>query len=390
MTTDDLLQEGIAALKAGHKTVARNMLMQVVQQDERNEMAWLWLSGTVDTDEERRICLENVLSINPNNGLARRGLESLLASRDVQPLRPISPPTPSTAPATTPRERRTHPPAHAVTPDEIQRKKRKVPPKREKAAKQQRGLIIGIVAGVSAVACIVFIGIWWAINSRLLQLGPAAPVAADITQIPPTAIPSGESSEEVESEPTVAPTVEVRATDTPRPTVTSAPTKVSTATPVPRTGTPEPPSVGTRSLPVPFGEPFELVMGETKRFTLAFTEIYRGEEAWPRIEAANRFNDPPDEGMHYLLLYAEVNYLEGPDDEPLMLDRGDFKSVSRGHVLDRPSVVSPDPDFDISFFPGAIGGGWLTLLTFADDPDPLAVIGMAYDNTGGFYFAAHP
>jgi hypothetical protein len=77
MTTDDLLKQGIAALKAGHKTEARDLLMQAVEQDERNEMAWLWLSGAVDTDEDRRICLENVLTINPNSEIAQRGIELL-------------------------------------------------------------------------------------------------------------------------------------------------------------------------------------------------------------------------------------------------------------------------------------------------------------------------
>lgn len=51
--------------------------MEALKQDERNETAWLWLSGAVDNDEERAICLENVLTINPANERARRGLEEL-------------------------------------------------------------------------------------------------------------------------------------------------------------------------------------------------------------------------------------------------------------------------------------------------------------------------
>jgi hypothetical protein len=74
MTTDDLLQQGIAALKAGHKAEARNLLTQVVEQDQHNEMAWLWLSGAVEADDDKRTCLENVLAINPNNTAAKRGL----------------------------------------------------------------------------------------------------------------------------------------------------------------------------------------------------------------------------------------------------------------------------------------------------------------------------
>jgi hypothetical protein len=76
-TAHDLLQQGIESLNAGHRTEARNLLAQVVQQDQYNEMAWLWLSGAVDSDDQRRFCLEKVLRINPNNGIAQRGLEML-------------------------------------------------------------------------------------------------------------------------------------------------------------------------------------------------------------------------------------------------------------------------------------------------------------------------
>ncbi len=72
MTNNDLLQQGIIALKAGQKAKARSLLEKAVQQDERNEMAWLWLSGAVDTDEERRTCLGKVLAINPNNSAVLR------------------------------------------------------------------------------------------------------------------------------------------------------------------------------------------------------------------------------------------------------------------------------------------------------------------------------
>mgnify|MGYP001055394633 CR=1 FL=1 len=70
----DLLQEGVAAAQAGHRARARTLLTHVVEQDERIAVAWLWLSGVVDELEDREICLENVLSIDPDNVHARRGL----------------------------------------------------------------------------------------------------------------------------------------------------------------------------------------------------------------------------------------------------------------------------------------------------------------------------
>ena len=75
--THALLQQGIALAKAGRHEEARAMLLQVIDLDERNETAWLWISGVVDNDEDRGIALENVLQINPNNEWAKRGLAIL-------------------------------------------------------------------------------------------------------------------------------------------------------------------------------------------------------------------------------------------------------------------------------------------------------------------------
>jgi Flp pilus assembly protein TadD len=75
--TSDLLQQGITLARAGRREEARNILLQIVELDERNESAWLWLSGVVDSEEDRAIALENVLAINPNNEWAKRGLQML-------------------------------------------------------------------------------------------------------------------------------------------------------------------------------------------------------------------------------------------------------------------------------------------------------------------------
>lgn len=73
----ELLKQGIQAVKAGRTEEARQILMEVVERDERNEQGWLWLSGVVETLHDRRICLENALAINPDNAHARSGLQWL-------------------------------------------------------------------------------------------------------------------------------------------------------------------------------------------------------------------------------------------------------------------------------------------------------------------------
>jgi tetratricopeptide (TPR) repeat protein len=74
---EQLLQEGIAAAQVGQKEQARQMLLRVIAQDEKLEAAWLWLSGVVDDPEEKEICLENVLALNPGNTAAQDGLRRL-------------------------------------------------------------------------------------------------------------------------------------------------------------------------------------------------------------------------------------------------------------------------------------------------------------------------
>jgi tetratricopeptide (TPR) repeat protein len=72
--TQTLLEQGIGAALNGRRDDARAMLAQVVEADDRNEQAWLWLAGLVTDPEEMRTCLENVLHLNPENAKAREGL----------------------------------------------------------------------------------------------------------------------------------------------------------------------------------------------------------------------------------------------------------------------------------------------------------------------------
>jgi hypothetical protein len=92
------LRQGTAAAKAGDAERAYELLLKVVEVDEYNEQAWLWLSSVVESDADREVCLENVLAINPDNKLAKAGLEHL-SHRKAQPAPPLTsepqPPLPS-------------------------------------------------------------------------------------------------------------------------------------------------------------------------------------------------------------------------------------------------------------------------------------------------------
>ena len=74
-TAETLLAQGIAAMRAGERTRARQLLTAAVRANPRSAEAWLWLSGTLDDPAQQRECLERVLALDPHNVAARRGME---------------------------------------------------------------------------------------------------------------------------------------------------------------------------------------------------------------------------------------------------------------------------------------------------------------------------
>lgn len=72
MNANALLHQAIAAARDGRRDEARILLMRTLEAEPRNERAWLWLSGVVDDPYDVKICLENVLALNPSNARARR------------------------------------------------------------------------------------------------------------------------------------------------------------------------------------------------------------------------------------------------------------------------------------------------------------------------------
>lgn len=100
---NELLQQGIAAVKAGDQARARQLLAAALQRNPRSEQAWLWLGGVLTDSEQRRACLIKVLEINPSNANARSGLQWLdehAAPPHPQPItapKPVPIAAPSTA-----------------------------------------------------------------------------------------------------------------------------------------------------------------------------------------------------------------------------------------------------------------------------------------------------
>ena len=76
--TESILQLGIEAARAGDKAEARELFRLVTREDPRNAQGWLWLAGVAEDRGEKRAALEHVIDIDPNNELARKGLNALI------------------------------------------------------------------------------------------------------------------------------------------------------------------------------------------------------------------------------------------------------------------------------------------------------------------------
>jgi len=76
MSSFELLLDGMKYAKAGKKDQARELLIQFVNINDISD-GWLWLSEVVESNEERRYCLERILRSNPSNEIAHKGLSLL-------------------------------------------------------------------------------------------------------------------------------------------------------------------------------------------------------------------------------------------------------------------------------------------------------------------------
>lgn len=67
ISVEELVKQGVAAVQAGDKSRARELLTEALDRDPKNELAWIWIADLNPRDAARKYCLERVLEINPKN-----------------------------------------------------------------------------------------------------------------------------------------------------------------------------------------------------------------------------------------------------------------------------------------------------------------------------------
>jgi tetratricopeptide (TPR) repeat protein len=84
MREDTLLQQAMSAMRAGHELTARDIFLEVVEINPRNETAWMWLTGLLDDLDDCIYACQKVLEINPANINVNQYLSQLLTDKKKQ------------------------------------------------------------------------------------------------------------------------------------------------------------------------------------------------------------------------------------------------------------------------------------------------------------------
>jgi hypothetical protein len=77
----DLMQAGRVAYAAGKRRMAHDLWREAANIDPYNEQVWLALLDVIEADADKRVCLQNILAINPLNVQARRLLGQIDARK---------------------------------------------------------------------------------------------------------------------------------------------------------------------------------------------------------------------------------------------------------------------------------------------------------------------
>jgi|GEM_PF-249694 len=105
---EQLIQDGMIAVKNGNLSLARKLLNQAALINSADPRIWIWLSATTNDLQERKTYLERAIASDPSNATARRGLLIINGQLDKSQLMPegagYTPRSPEPAPPPAPYE----------------------------------------------------------------------------------------------------------------------------------------------------------------------------------------------------------------------------------------------------------------------------------------------
>jgi Tfp pilus assembly protein PilF len=73
-------KQAIKLIKEGREAAARQILVDILKKDPKDDQAWFLLATVAKTDEQRQRCLKEALLLNPRNETAWKAWENLQQS----------------------------------------------------------------------------------------------------------------------------------------------------------------------------------------------------------------------------------------------------------------------------------------------------------------------
>jgi len=99
----------------------------------------------------------------------------------------------------------------------------------------------------------------------------------------------------------------------------------------------------------------------TEQWEFTVLEVLRSDDAWDALYEASEYNDPPEEGMEYVLVRIAVRNISDEDEPKLCeYDMLDIVGDER-EVYDHPYLTVPDPELQAWLYPNGETEGWVVL-----------------------------
>ncbi len=122
----------------------------------------------------------------------------------------------------------------------------------------------------------------------------------------------------------------------------------------------KPNDLGTeRSNPAPINE--KVI---TEDWEVTVLEVVRGDEAWTLVKEANSFNEPPAEGLEYIVVRTQVRFI-GTEEKPQLIfgNGGYYTTTGSANVVydDTTFIIPPSPVLTCTAYPGGECEGWSVL-----------------------------
>ena len=133
----------------------------------------------------------------------------------------------------------------------------------------------------------------------------------------------------------------------------------------------------TRGAPLPIGN-----TAVTEDWEVTVVDVMRGDKAWQAIKAANKYSDPPEEGMEYVLARIAARNISIRD-APVEIDRGRFRATGSENILHESVwVVAPQPVLDAALYPGGHAEGSLVVQVGIAESDIMLRFAPLFDFAG--------